>query len=121
MVQSSSITTSVMIPLVAAGVVTLEHVFPFTIGANLGTTVTALIAALSTGNAAALTVALSHLLFNAAGTLLIYVPPPMRRVPLALARALGAAVVHNRLVALAYVVLLFFVIPFALILLSGYV
>ena len=119
MVQSSSITTSVMIPLVAAGVVTLEHVFPFTIGANLGTTVTALIAALSTGSTASVTVAFSHLLFNVAGTLLVYLPPPMRAVPLALARALGRAAVRNRLIAVAYVVGVFFVFPFLLILLSG--
>jgi solute carrier family 34 (sodium-dependent phosphate cotransporter) len=119
MVQSSSITTSVMIPLVAAGIVTLEHVFPFTIGANLGTTVTALIAALSTGNAAAVTVAFSHLIFNAAGTVLVYVPPPMRAIPLRLARALGRLAVRNRALAIVYVVFVFFVIPFVLIFLSG--
>jgi len=119
MVQSSSITTSVMIPMVAAGVITLEHVFPFTIGANLGTTVTALIAALSTGSTASVTVAFSHLLFNVAGTLLVYVPPPMRALPLALARALGRLAVRNRLIAIGYVVGVFFVIPFLLIFLSG--
>jgi sodium-dependent phosphate cotransporter len=119
MVQSSSITTSVMIPLVAAGIVTLPQVFPFTIGANLGTTVTALIAALSTGSMAAVTVACSHLLFNVTGTLLVYVPPPMRAIPLALARALGRLTVRNRLYAVAYVALVFFVIPFLLIVLTG--
>lgn len=119
MVQSSSITTSVMIPLVAAGIVTLEHVFPFTIGANLGTTVTALIAALSTGSVASVTVAFSHLIFNATGTLLVYVPPPMRAIPLALARALGRVAVRNRLLAIGYILFVFFVIPFLLIFLSG--
>lgn len=119
MVQSSSITTSVMIPLVAAGVVTLEHVFPFTVGANLGTTVTALIAALSTGSPAAVTVAFSHLLFNVAGTLFVYVPPPMRSLPLAMARALGRLAVRNRLIAIGYIAGVFFVIPFLLIFLSG--
>jgi len=119
MVQSSSITTSVMIPLVAAGIVTLEQAFPFTIGANLGTTITALVAALSTGNFAAVTVACSHLLFNLAGTLLIFVPPPIRRIPLACARALGRLTVRNRLYAVAYVVLVFFVVPAILIFVSG--
>jgi len=119
MVQSSSITTSVMIPLVAAGIVTLEHVFPFTIGANLGTTVTALVAALSTGSTASVTVAFSHLLFNVSGTLLVYVPPPMRAVPVGIARWLGRVAVRNRLVAIAYILLVFFVIPFVLIFLSG--
>jgi len=118
MVQSSSITTSVMIPLVAAGIVTLPQVFPFTVGANLGTTVTALIAALSTGSIAAVTVACSHLLFNVCGMLLVYVPPPMRALPLAMARALGRMTVHNRLYAVAYVAIVFFVLPFALIVLT---
>jgi solute carrier family 34 (sodium-dependent phosphate cotransporter) len=119
MVQSSSITTSVMIPLVAAGIVTLPQVFPFTVGANLGTTVTALIAALSTGSMAAVTVACSHLLFNLSGMLLVYVPPPMRAIPLALARALGRLTVRNRLYAVAYVAVVFFVLPFLLIMLTG--
>jgi len=119
MVQSSSITTSVMIPLVAAGIVTLEQVFPFTIGANIGTTVTALIAALSTGSVAAVTVAFSHLMFNLSGTLIVFVPPPVRKIPIALARLLGRLTVRNRLYAVAYVLVLFFLLPFALIFLSG--
>jgi sodium-dependent phosphate cotransporter len=118
MVQSSSITTSVMIPLVAAGIVTLPQVFPFTVGANLGTTVTALIAALSTGSVAAVTVACSHLLFNLTGTLLVYVPPPIRAIPLALARGLGRMTVSNRLYAIAYVIFVFYVLPFLLIVLT---
>jgi hypothetical protein len=119
MVQSSSITTSVMVPLVAAGIVTLEQVFPFTIGANIGTTVTALIAALSTGSLAAVTVAFSHMMFNICGTLIIYVPPPIRALPLAAARALGRLTVETALYAVAYVVVVFFVLPFLLIFVSG--
>jgi solute carrier family 34 (sodium-dependent phosphate cotransporter) len=120
MVQSSSITTSVMIPLVAAGIVSLQQVFPFTIGANLGTTVTAMVAALSTGNVAAVTVACSHMLFNICGTLIVYVPTPMRAIPLACARALGRLTVRNRMYAVAYVVLVFFVLPAILIFVSGW-
>jgi len=119
MVQSSSITTSVMVPLVAAGLVTLPQAFPFTVGANLGTTVTALIAALSTGSLASVTVACSHMLFNVTGMLIVYVPPPMRAIPLALARALGRLTMRNRMFAVAYVGLVFFVLPFLLIVLSG--
>ncbi len=119
MVQSSSITTSVMVPLVGAGVVTLEQVFPFTVGANIGTTITALLAALATGEPAALTVALSHLLFNLAATLLIYVPPPMRAIPLALARAVGRLGARNRPLAGFYILLFFYGLPILLLLLSG--
>lgn len=119
MVQSSSITTSVMVPLVAASIVTLEQVFPFTIGANIGTTVTALVAALSTGSSAAVTVAFAHLIFNLTGTAIVFVPPPVRAVPLALARGLGRMAGRNRLYPVAYVLLVFFILPFLLILLSG--
>ena len=46
MVQSSSITTSLVVPLAGAGVLSLRQIFPFTLGANIGTTVTALMASL---------------------------------------------------------------------------
>jgi sodium-dependent phosphate cotransporter len=119
MVQSSSITTSVVIPLVGAGVVTLEQLFPFTIGANVGTTITALLAAFSTGSPAAVTVAFAHLFFNLTAGLIIYVPPPLRAVPLALARGLGRLGARNRLLAVGYIVLVFFGIPLLLLFLSG--
>ncbi|HSL84082.1 MAG TPA: Na/Pi symporter [Thermoanaerobaculia bacterium] len=119
MVQSSSITTSVMVPLVGAGVVTLERLFPFTIGANLGTTVTALLASLATGDPAAVSVALAHLVFNVLGTLIIYPVPLLRAIPLALARALGALGSRNRPAAVAYVLSVFYGLPILLLFLSG--
>lgn len=119
MVQSSSITTSLMIPMVGAGIVTLEQVFPFTLGANIGTTVTAMLAALSTGNPAAVTVAFSHLLFNVSGTLIIYLPPPLRAIPLALARGLGRVGSRNRMLAAAYILVVFFGLPVLLLVISG--
>ena len=119
MVQSSSITTSAIVPLVGAGVVTLEQLFPFTIGANIGTTITAMLAALSTANPAAVAVAFAHLVFNVSSGLLIYGLPPMRRIPLALARGLGKLASNNRLLARAYIVIVFFGIPLLLLFLSG--
>jgi sodium-dependent phosphate cotransporter len=119
MVQSSSITTSVMVPLVGAGVVTLEQLFPFTIGANLGTTVTALLASLATGNPAAVSVALSHLLFNLGGMVVIYPLRPLRAIPLFLARGLGALGARNRPAAVAYVLVVFFGLPILFLVLSG--
>ena len=71
MVQSSSITTSLVVPLAGAGVLTLRQIFPFTLGANIGTTVTALLAAI-TGTVSALVAAFSHLLFNIIGIVIIY-------------------------------------------------
>lgn len=118
-VQSSSITTSILVPLVASGVLLLRNAYPITLGANIGTTITALLAALATGEPAALTVALSHLLFNLAATLLIYVPPPMRAIPLALARAVGRLGARNRPLAGFYILLFFYGLPILLLLLSG--
>jgi sodium-dependent phosphate cotransporter len=119
MVQSSSITTSLMIPLVGAGVVTLEQVFPYTIGANIGTTITAMLAALSTGSPAAVTVAFSHLMFNLSASVLIYVPPPLRAIPLYLARGLGRIGSRNRWMAAVYILLVFFGIPLLLLYVTG--
>ncbi len=119
MVQSSSITTSVMVPLVGAGVVTLEQAFPFTVGANIGTTITALLAALATGEPAALVVALAHLNFNLTATALIYLPPPVRAIPLALARAMGRLGARNRVLAGVYILIFFYGLPVLLLVLSG--
>ena len=66
-VQSSSITTSVLTPLVGLGVIQLEQMFPLTLGANIGTTVTGLLAAMVTDSVEALQVALAHLFFNIFG------------------------------------------------------
>ncbi len=113
-VQSSSITTSLLVPLAGAGIITLERAFPITIGANIGTTVTALMAALAaTGvNAAAgISIALVHLLFNLSGTLLIYPVERIREVPLAAARWLANTVAESRRWAIIYVAAFFYGLP----------
>jgi sodium-dependent phosphate cotransporter len=119
MVQSSSITTSAIIPLVGAGVVTLHQLFPFTIGANIGTTVTAMIAALATGEPAAITVAISHLIFNLLGMLFIYIPKPVRQIPIFLATKMGDLAAVNRPLAAAYILLMFYGVPILLLFLTG--
>lgn len=114
MVQSSSITTSLLVPLAGAGLLTLPQAFPVTIGANIGTTMTALMAALAaTGPhaAAGVTIALVHLLFNLSGTMLIYPLRQVREIPLAAARWLAEVAVRRRTVALLYVVVLFYGVP----------
>lgn len=118
-VQSSSITTSLLVPLVGAGVITLEQMFPFTLGANIGTTITAMLAALATGNPAAIAVALAHLLFNVLATVVIYGIPQLRAVPLYLARSLGRLAATRKSLAVAYVGLLFFGLPLLLLAASG--
>ncbi|NIM52128.1 MAG: Na/Pi cotransporter family protein [Gemmatimonadales bacterium] len=114
MVQSSSITTSLLVPLAGAGLLTLTQAFPVTIGANVGTTVTALLAALgATGvNATAgITIALVHLLFNLSATVLIFPLRTIRDMPLRAARWLADTAVQSRRWALLYVVILFYGVP----------
>ena len=114
MVQSSSITTSLLVPLAGAGVLKLEQAFPVTLGANIGTTVTALLAALAATDvnaSAGLTIALVHLMFNLSGTLLIYPFAPIRRIPMLFARQLADVAVRSKAWAIAYVISLFYVIP----------
>jgi sodium-dependent phosphate cotransporter len=116
LVQSSSITTSMVVPLIGAGILTLEQVFPYTLGANVGTTVTAMLAALATGNLAAVTVAFAHLFFNLSGIALVYPIKAIRSIPLHMARGLAQLTSRSRLYAFAYVGLAFFLIPFLLVL-----
>ena len=115
MVQSSSITTSLIVPLVGAGILTIEQIFPYTLGANVGTTVTAMLASLSTGNVAAVTVAFAHLFFNLTGIAIVYPVRAFRRIPILMAQVLADLTSRSRFYAIAYVVLAFYLIPFLLI------
>ncbi|MCZ6738166.1 MAG: Na/Pi symporter, partial [Actinobacteria bacterium] len=95
-VQSSSITTSILVPLVAAGVLTLRNAFPVTLGANLGTTVTALLASIAADSSDALVIALAHVTFNILGILIFYPWPRLRRIPIMLAERTGEAAVKRK-------------------------
>ena len=117
MVQSSSITTSVVVPLAGAGVLTLRQIFPFTIGANIGTTVTALLAAI-TGTVAALIAAISHLLFNIFGIIIIYCNPYLRSIPLKGAELIAEYATKNKFIPLVYLLIAFVAIPLSIILLG---
>jgi sodium-dependent phosphate cotransporter len=110
-VQSSSITTAVLVPLAASGVLTLENIYPVTLGANVGTTVTALLASLATGSPAAVTVAIVHTLFNISGILVFYPFQKLRQIPINLANRLSEIVVERRSLALAYTLTAFVIIP----------
>ena len=114
MVQSSSITTSLLVPLGGAGLLRLEQAFPVTIGANIGTTVTALLAALAVSGpnaAAGLEIALVHLLFNMSGLLLIYPVKGIRRLPLEAARQVTRLALRSRKLTVLWVALLFYGLP----------
>jgi len=110
-VQSSSITTSILVPLVGAGVLTLASAYPITLGANVGTTITALLASLAVVRPEGLTIALVHLLFNVVGILILYPVPALRVVPIRLAEGLAQAAVRRTRVVFAYTVTIFLVLP----------
>lgn len=113
-VQSSSITTSLIIPLAGAGLVSVRQIFPYTLGANIGTTVTAILAAMATQNDVAVTVAFSHLCFNVLGILIFY---PLKSIPIRLAEFVGekASKSKGNIVIFLVVYVLLHFIPVALI------
>lgn len=117
LVQSSSITTSLAIPLAGAGILTLTQIYPYTLGANVGTTVTSILAALATGEISAVTVAFSHLLFNILGISVIWPIRKLREFPLYLATRMADIAIRSRLVPILYIAIGFYLVPFLLILL----
>ncbi len=110
-VQSSSITTSVLIPMIAAGVLTLANAYPITLGANVGTTVTALLASLATDRPEGLVIALTHTLFNISGILLFYPLPVLRKIPLVLAQRLARVAEVRKSLVIVYVIGAFVLVP----------
>ena len=119
MVQSSSITTSLLVPLGAAGLLRLEQALPITIGANIGTTVTAFLAALAASGANAvhgIEIALVHLFFNLTGLIMIYPLRFTRNVPLRAARFLTTLALRSRKLTLFFVAAFFYGVPMLLLL-----
>ena len=114
MVQSSSITTSTIVPLAGAGIVTLRQLYPFTIGANLGTTVTALLASL-TLNVTAMVAAFAHLFFNIFGIIVIFLNPLLKEVPIKLAEWMSTVSIKNKFIPIIYLAAFFFVLPLLII------
>ena len=107
-VQSSSITTSLVVPLIGAGVITLPQVFPYMLGANIGTTITAFLASFVVGRPEAISVAFAHLLFNVYGTAIFW---PLKKIPITLAEKLAELTMKSKIVPIAFIFMTFFVIP----------
>jgi sodium-dependent phosphate cotransporter len=119
-VQSSSITTSLVVPLCGAGVLTLRQVFPYTMGANIGTTFTAVLASLAAYAAvqgseemvraeAGLRLAFHHVMFNVIGVFLLWW---VRGIPIAIAEGFARLAMRNRTIPIVYIVFTFYVLPF---------
>lgn len=121
LVQSSSTTTALIVPLAGTGVFTLRQIYPFTLGANIGTTITALLAATAIHGpmaVTALTIALVHLFFNLFAIALIYGIPFTRNIPVLMAETLAKFAQRNKLYVIAYILGVFFLIPLLLIAIS---
>lgn len=113
-IQSSSLTTSFIVPVVATGRITLRNAFHFIIGANIGTTITALVAA-AFRTEATVSIAMVHLLFNLFGCIIFLPAYFPQNWLLAASRLLGTATSKRRIIGFLYILLIFFIIPFTLI------
>jgi len=111
LVQSSSITTSLVIPLAGSGILNLVQVFPYTLGANLGTTGTAILASLATGNIHAVTIAFAHMIFNLCG---IAVFMPLKKIPITISKKLARYSIKSKLIPIAFIMVVFFIVPLLL-------
>jgi len=116
-VQSSSVSTSLIIPLVGAGILTIRQVFPYTLGANIGTTITAMLAAFATANPVAITVAFSHLIFNIFGIVIFY---PIRELPIRLAEGFAKIAVKSKKHTVGFVIgyYMLYIIPLVFLLIK---
>ncbi|KAL4238206.1 hypothetical protein ACF0H5_002918 [Mactra antiquata] len=115
LVQSSSIFTSSITPLVGMGVLSLDRMYPLTLGSNLGTTATSILAAFAQDGSTipnALQIAFCHLFFNISGILLFY-PIPLFRPPIKMSKFLGMQTAKYRWFALVYLLFAFFLLPAA--------
>ena len=110
-VQSSSITTSILTPLVGLSVISLEQMLPLTLGANIGTTCTAALASIVTESKNAVQVAMCHLLFNIIGIIIIYPIPVIRAIPLKIARHFGRLGIQYKWFSTFYILFLFLTLP----------
>jgi len=108
LVQSSSITTSLVVPLLGAGVITLAQVFPYMLGANVGTTITAFLASFVTGSPLAVSVAFAHLMFNVYGIGIFW---PLKNIPINLSKRLARTTQRSKLFPILFVIIIFFILP----------
>ena len=104
--------------MAGSGVFNLKQVDPFTLGTNIGTCITALLAATAISGPTAILamqIALVHLFFNVFGIAIIYLLPFLRGIPPMIATKLAELAQRNKLYVLAYIGGVFFALPLILI------
>ncbi len=113
LVQSSSVFTSSLVPLVSIGLISLERVFPLILGSNIGTTITGILAALaaSSNKERSLQIAFCHTIFNISGILIWFPIPLLRKLPIGIARYLSKITEKYRWFAIFYLIALFILMP----------
>ncbi|HCW06966.1 MAG TPA: phosphate transporter [Cytophagales bacterium] len=116
-IRSSTITTSLVVPLVAKKVIKLKQAGAFILGANIGTTITAFLASTLNSNAA-ISIAIAHFLFNFIGVIIFFRTPILKLIPFALANGIGRLTLKHRIVGFMYLLMTFFLIPILLIFIS---
>ncbi|HLV90124.1 MAG TPA: Na/Pi symporter [Acidimicrobiia bacterium] len=116
-VQSSGITNSIMVPLVAAGVLSMPNAFPVILGADLGTTATAVLASVAASSPEALVIAMAHVVINFAGIFVFY-PMKVRQVPIRMAQWLSKTAVANKTWVAVYIITVFVAAPVLILILS---
>lgn len=115
-VQSSSVTISLLIPLIGAGIISLEAYFPYVLGADIGTTFDTLLAGLVTTDLWAIATAFAHVIFNLLSAAIFY---PLRKIPIGIAKALGRITTKTRIAAIIYIIVMFYVLPLVLVKISS--
>lgn len=123
LVQSSSTTTALTVPLAGSGKFEVRELLPFVVGANIGTTVTGLIAAFSVSGVeaeAAMTGALVHTMFNTFAALLILGVPFLRKLPPAGSDWLAGMAEKNKIYVFIWVGGVFFVLPILAVFISNW-
>jgi len=120
LVSSSSIFTSTLTPLCGTGLVSLETAYPMTLGSNIGTTTTSILASFAAEGQylkPSIQISMVHLLFNISGILLFY-PIPFMRWPIGLAQMLGDITATYRWFAGVYLAVMFVFAPLFIFILS---
>ena len=117
LVHSSTVVTSFLVTLIGANRLSLRLAFPLIMGANLGTTLTALTASLGKSEAA-VSIAFAHFLFNLFSVLLVLPFPWVQTQIIFMCRRFGKLTMRHRLAGFLYVLIVFFLIPFLLIYLN---
>ena len=121
LVGSSSIGTSLVVPFLATKVVDLRKAYPYLCGCNMATTVDlSQIYGYIAGGIVGLMLGSAHVLLNIMA-LTLWLVSPLRFVPVMIAEKIGERIQENQnagVILALWVIVIFFVVPLAIIFLS---